>query len=485
MQNDVPLGRIEHEKYVSLLHILKGQEEFVLNKDGIIISSNLEAVNVTGYEEYEVLGKHISMFYPPDELFKSNDDLERAVNFGQIITSGLRVKKRGIAFWAKMKIQRLHSVDLNGPYFKVILQDATHRALSKERVRSIKDEYLAIFNNPFVGTFKFRIDNFRIQMCNQKTLDITGKQKSSEISIDSFFNSPQQFSLFLSILKKEKRIEGFKFLIHENGTQPDNWGVISARYLETQGFAEGVLLDISEQHSQMLELQRVNAELDNFTYHASHDLRAPLTSMMGLLNLSIKESHPETIRMYMEMIRGRVEHLDVLLKDLISISHNYRAEVNFEKFNFKEEIDSILNLLKDPTSSIQIEVEVEQDCDFTTDRVRMGTIFRNLLSNSLKYFNPDAKVPWVNLKIHVDSTHASIQLKDNGIGINWVYRDKIFEMFFRATERSTGTGLGLYIVKSLVNKLKGNISFESTLNVGTTFLLTFPNQSKVSHPMQK
>lgn len=479
--NDTPPGGIELEKYISLLHILKGQEEFVLNRDGVIIGSNLEAVNVTGYEEYEVLGKHISLFYPTEESGKAREDLEKAINFGQIFVTGLRIKKRGVAFWAKMKIEKLQSIHPDSPCFKIILQDTTHRALSKARIRTIKDEYLTIFNNPFVGTFKFRMDNYRLEMCNQKTLEIAGKQQSFDLGFDSFFNSVQQFHHFISLLKEEKKVEGFKFLIHDNGNPQDNWGVISARYFEAQGFAEGVLLDISEQHTQMLELQRVNAELDNFTYHASHDLRAPLTSMMGLVNLGMKESCPETVRTYLEMIQGRIGHMDILLKDLISVSYNYRAEVKHELFDFKAEVDSILKLLENPESPLQISVDVQQDHDFKTDSVRMRTILRNLLSNAFKYYNPDAKVAWAKLKIQVDPGHASIQLKDNGIGIDWSSKDKIYDMFFRATDRSTGTGLGLYIVKSMVDKLRGQISLESTLNVGTTFLLVIPNKREETH----
>jgi len=100
-----------------------------------------------------------------------------------------------------------------------------------------------------------------------------------------------------------------------------------------------------------------------------------------------------------------------------------------------------------------------------------------LISNAFKYYNPEVSTPFIHLTVRVAPTHCAILLKDNGIGIHQAFKNKVFNMFFRATERSAGSGLGLYIVKSMVEKLKGRISFESTLNVGTTFLLTIPNQT--------
>ncbi|HTH58073.1 MAG TPA: ATP-binding protein [Cyclobacteriaceae bacterium] len=459
------------KKYASLLHILNGEEEFLLDREGLILSSNLEAVNVTGYEEHEIIGKHISIFYPSDEKDKASADLEKACRLGSSIASGLRIKKRDVIFWARMKIK----FNADDGTFRVILQDATHRALSKERIRTLKEEYLAIFNNPFVGTFKFRMETFAIQMCNQKTLDILKADQGNDLRFDHYFSSLKQFELFISTLREEKKVEGFKFIVQTSGSSIENWAAISARYFEQQGFVEGILLDVTEQYSQMLELQRVNTELDNFIYHASHDLRSPLTTTMGLINLGLKETSLDTVRSYLQIIQERINHLDSLLKDLISISYNNGENTERSFFRFEEEVNSILKLLSTPDQRIKISMSVLQDIDFATDPVRMRTILRNLLSNSLKYYNQEVADPFVDLSIRVTSSHCVILLKDNGIGIHPQFRHKVYNMFFRATERSEGSGLGLYIVKSMVEKLRGRISLESTLGQGTTFLVTIPN----------
>jgi signal transduction histidine kinase len=120
-------------------------------------------------------------------------------------------------------------------------------------------------------------------------------------------------------------------------------------------------------------------------------------------------------------------------------------------------------------------IEVDQHIPFVSDPVRTRTILGNLLSNAFKYYNPDVARHHLVLFVSVTPAQATIVLKDNGIGIDDTHKEKIFNMFFRATTRSAGTGLGLYIVKSMVDKLGGEISFESVLNEGTTFQVSIPN----------
>jgi PAS domain S-box-containing protein len=467
-QEGNPLAR-----YNSLIHILKGHEEFTLDANGIIISSNLEAVNITGYEEFEVIGKSFNIFYSEDEKDKAIEDLNKASRFRQCVVTGMRRKKRDTAFWAKIKITALYDERNQTKNFKVVLQDATHRALSSARVQTLRDQYLAIFNNPFVGTFKFRLSDLRLQMCNQKTLEIAGRRRNSDdLYFDDFFYSRAEFDHFLSLIKNEKRVDGFKFLIKDNKSD-DNWAVISARYFDGKGFAEGVIFDISEQHSQLMELNRVNTELDNFTYHASHDLRAPLATILGLVNLARLE--PESVNTSLKMIEERVKHLDVLLKDLTSVSYNNKSEIESYEFNFKDEVDFIISENVMANRSVAVNVDIDQDHPYFTDPIRFRTILRNLISNAFTYKRPDSDIHVIDLKVRVEPTHVAVQLKDNGQGIDWSLKDRVWDMFFRATTRSTGTGLGLYIVRSMVEKLKGNISFESTANNGTTFLLAVPN----------
>jgi PAS domain S-box-containing protein len=465
------------DKYASLIHILNGQEEFLLDEQGFIVSSNLEVVNVTGYEEYEVLGKHISIFYLASESDKCALDIQRAKNLGRNIVTGMRLKKKGASFWAKMKIESIKSNTQSAPKYKVVLQDATHRALSDFRVKTIKDEYLAIFNNPFVGTFKFRCKDFKVQMCNDKALEIVElKNKDAEVLFfDSFFYSKEEFKNFIELLKRDKKTEGFKFLINDKKKTGANWAVISARYFVSKDFVEGVLIDISEQHNQSAELDRVNTELNNFVYHASHDFRAPLLTILGLANLGIKDASLENVHQYLRLIHGTAKQLDALLKDLTSISYNSNVNLAYQPFDFNNEVDQILTEMDTTSHPARFNLSIHGTSAFETDAMRMRTILRNMLLNSFKYFDPELPVLTVDLRIFISATQASIELTDNGIGIDPSLSGRIFELFFRGTVNSTGAGLGLYIVKAMIDKLKGTIELRSDTNRGSCFLLAIPN----------
>jgi hypothetical protein len=191
----------------------------------------------------------------------------------------------------------------------------------------------------------------------------------------------------------------------------------------------------------------------------------------------MSNASPHEIQKYLQLMLGRVEHMDVLLRDLLSISYNDRAVETKEEFHFEKELDEIVGMLVNPGQAVKVSMDVRQGMEFKTDAVRVRTVLRNLVSNAFKYYNPSCSNPSVHIAVRVNPSYCAIQIKDNGIGIAPEYKTKVYEMFFRATEKSIGSGLGLYIVKSMMDKLNGQISFESTLNAGTTFLLTIPNRA--------
>jgi signal transduction histidine kinase len=460
-------GDDEHQ---TLITTLKGEEEFLLDCNGIIISTNLELVNVCGYEEWEVIGQAFSIFYTSAHKSRWEDDLHRSKLNGSVTISGPFLKKKSTIFWAKIKILYLGETNRK-PRYRVTLQDTTYRKLSADRIKTVREEYLALLNNPFVGIFKFRFEDLKILMCNTKAREIADGFEE-ELKFDELFFDRNIFKSFLNILKKDRHIHGFR--IQLKSTLKSKWVLISAKVSSDNGFAEGFLLDVSDQENQMIELKRVNRELDSFTYHASHALRAPMTTMMGLINLGLAETDTLAMHSYLKMLSEQVHRMDTLLKNLILINSK-DADISYQSFFFKNEIKSILLEINLPSSPCTLDVDVDQQSDFITGVREMGTILRNLISNALSYFKLGAVNPIVRLKVKVRETHVAIKIQDNGIGIEDDYRNRIFDMFFRATDRSTGSGLGLYVVKSMVEKLNGKISFETTLSHGTTFLVTIPN----------
>jgi signal transduction histidine kinase len=120
-------------------------------------------------------------------------------------------------------------------------------------------------------------------------------------------------------------------------------------------------------------------------------------------------------------------------------------------------------------------ISIDETFPLFSDAIRLSIIFNNLISNSIKYRHPRKEKSFFSVSIKVYSEKAVITVEDNGIGIGEKYLDKIFNMFFRATEKSEGSGLGLYIVKEALDKLKGCIKVESIINNGTKFIIEIPN----------
>jgi PAS domain S-box-containing protein len=239
----------------------------------------------------------------------------------------------------------------------------------------------------------------------------------------------------------------------------------------------GVYIDITARKRIEEELKIRNAELDNFVYKVSHDLRAPLSSILGLVNLARLPGNTDNPMEYIDLIGSKVEHLDNFIGDVLSHSKNLKMEVSVALVNFGKIIDQTfqdLNYLEGAKGISRIE-RIE-GIDFYSDPWRIAEILRNLISNAIKYRKLDHTASEIGIRVNVDNMRAEINFADNGIGIDEENLTKIFEMFYRATEQSDGSGIGLYIVRNAVEKLGGQINVASRLGMGTRFTIILPNR---------
>ena len=229
---------------------------------------------------------------------------------------------------------------------------------------------------------------------------------------------------------------------------------------------------------QNAELQKVNKELDNFVYSVSHNLRAPLLSVLGLINLLNAEGQPSSVAQnFINMMERTILQLDRTLKDILQYSHNVHNELSDEAVDFDRIIENCFDhfLHLPHLSRITRQVEVSNEVKFRSDSQRIGILFRNLISNSLNYWDEKKEKPWIKVQVLVDTKQGTIVVADNGVGIDSELIPSVFNMFYRANEKSNGAGLGLYIVKEIVTKLNGKIILESKLNEGTKVSIVIPN----------
>lgn len=223
-------------------------------------------------------------------------------------------------------------------------------------------------------------------------------------------------------------------------------------------------------------LEKTNEELDRFVYSVSHDIKAPLASVKGLINL-IRLSTEDELEYNLQLMDRSINKLNGFVEDILVHSRNSRVALKQDVINFEKEIELACEDLRhmDKANDVKLITSINLKSTPVTDQYRLQSVLKNLISNSIKYHNPKVKKSWV--KISVKSTKELIHIKvsDNGIGIDEHNVTKVFDMFYRASENSFGSGLGLYIVKETVKKLGGTINVASKENVGTSFELIIPN----------
>ncbi|TAG59522.1 MAG: sensor histidine kinase [Cytophagales bacterium] len=221
----------------------------------------------------------------------------------------------------------------------------------------------------------------------------------------------------------------------------------------------------------------VNHELDSFVYKTSHDLRAPLSSILGLINLIKISNNQDDINNYLSLQEVSVTKLDNTIKDILNISKNTRSEVQVTKCDLLELIHSCFNELAFMKNADFVKLKIESDiqADFHSDTNRLKIIFSNILSNCIKYLDFNKHQNIVEIFIKVEPNKVQISIKDNGLGIEANSVSKIFNMFYRANSEIFGSGLGLYIVKETLRKIEGTIAVSTSYRHWTQFDITLKN----------
>jgi PAS domain S-box-containing protein len=245
----------------------------------------------------------------------------------------------------------------------------------------------------------------------------------------------------------------------------------------------GTLIDINERKKAEEELElkneqlaKTNEELDRFVYSASHDMRAPLSSLLGLIHLSEKTDRPEEVGLFLQMMKDRIKTMEGFIKEVTDYSRNTRldllpAPVKLETLA-REVVQNLAYSVVN--KKVRIEVQIDPTLEISTDPNRLKVIISNLVSNAYKYHRFDQPDPFIIIDALKKGDHVLMSVKDNGQGIAAEHHARIFDMFYRAAESSEGSGLGLYIVKETLDKLEGSISVQSAEGKGSEFTVTLP-----------
>ena len=225
---------------------------------------------------------------------------------------------------------------------------------------------------------------------------------------------------------------------------------------------------------KITELEKTNDELNRFIYSISHELRAPLVSVIGIINLVKMENLYNSSGEYWGLIETCSNKLDYYIQKTLQYYKNTKDVPDHSEIDFNQLVGELIELHTYSDKDTTFNVKIDQATKFVGDAFRIEVIFSNLISNAIKYQKSNELNKTVNITIDVNDFEANVSINDNGLGILKEHLEKIFTQFFKS-KMHHGSGLGLFIVKEALNKINGTISVSSNVEVGTTFKITIPN----------
>lgn len=452
-----------------------------IHVNGKLIMANEYAHKIMHVNQGELVGRNVMDFVHPDSKPFVIERMKRVLA-GEIVSADEEkfIREDGSVIFVETSAMPFNYK--GQPAVQIIVRDITDQKRVAEEIRKNETLFTQLFNNVPIAVVMLD-ENGRVEMVNPGFSSIFGYElpevKGKNLNDFIVPSELQIEGIDLNNLIAAKRvIQVETFRKRKDGQRVDVLLYGMPIMIDDKAIGiYGVYVDITSHKQMEEELKTRNTELDNFVYKVSHDLRAPLSSILGLVNLSKLPGNTDDLHEYIRIIGEKVADLDHFISDVLSHSKNLKLDVKIDKIDFKSILSRTITDLNylDGAADVQFDISIEQD-EFYSDPWRIGEIFRNLVSNAIKYRKADAGHPQVQVQISSADGGVKIVFADNGIGISEDNLSRIFEMFYRATEQSDGSGIGLYIVKNAVEKLNGLIEVQSKPGAGTTFTILLPDQ---------
>jgi PAS domain S-box-containing protein len=338
---------------------------FMLDTRGRIVTWNIGAERIKGYRAEEIIGRHFSIFYPPEVVAANftEYELKKAREDGRFEDEGWRVRKDGSTFWANVVITPVYNA-----------------------------------TNTQIGYSKI-------------TRDLTERVRNEEL------------------MKKNK------------------------------------------------ELHKINTDLDNFIYTASHDLKSPVVNLEGLLSIlskKLNQTENSSEKEILEMMKVSISNLNKTITNLTEITKVQKdVEESLEVVSFQEVLTEvkadIAQLILDSKAIVE---EVLDMKEILFNRAYLRSIIYNLLTNAIKYRSPVRPLE-IKISTYREFTYSVLSVKDNGLGLTKDQQSKLFSLFRRFHSHVEGSGTGLYLIKRIIENRNGRVEVESELEAGSEFKVFF------------
>lgn len=476
--------REREELFHLLLAGIKDYAIFMLDPQGTVMTWNEGAERINGYSAQEIIGKNFSCFFCPEdrEKGKPQRELEMAMENGRYEEEGLRVRKDGSQFWANIIITALYDESRQLTGFAKVTRDVTER---KQAMRNLQEQadLLDLANDAIVVR---NLDSAIVywNLGAKKMYGYTKEQAEGIISHDLFKTEfPKPCSEIIQDILTKGRWDGE--LIHY--TQAGQRIIVESRQtlkIGSEGQPIGILeinTDITkrkeaeQKQSALAEMERVNAELEQFASVASHDLQEPLRAVAGCLQILEKTYKGRLDDNADELIHHAIEgakRMRTLINDLLALSRVDREEFAISTTELPKVLDQVKTDLSAAIKESKATITYSNLPALPANQTLLALLFQNLIGNAIKFRG--SSPPQILINAHRNNGQWLFSITDNGIGFEQMYAERIFQPFKRlhTKDEYPGSGIGLPICKRIIERHGGKIWAESQPGKGTTFHFT-------------
>lgn len=472
---------------------------FMLDPTGVVTTWNPGAQRFNGYEAREIIGKHFSVFYPETDVRggKCEHELAVAVEAGRFEEEGWRVRKDGSQFWASVVISAVHDAAGRLVGFAKVTRDLTERKRAEEQRRN-DEERMRLLVDSVKDYAIFILDpNGNVATWNAGAERIKG-YRAEEI-IGSHFSKfyPEEevragkCKLELEVAERDGRFEDEGWRVRKDGSRFWANVVVSAirnRAGKLVGFSK-VTRDLSDRkraeddRAARLAAEEANRTKDEFLAMLGHELRNPLAPIVSALQLLKLRGDTRSVREH-QIIERQVKQMVRLVDDLLDVSRVARGKIELKTKSMDlrdalaKAVEIAIPLFERKAQSFEVDVP-QRPLIVEGDETRLVQVFANVLNNASKY-TPDGG--WIKLRVVQSDDSLSVEVHDNGIGIESPLLPRLFDLFvqgYQDVDRAGGgLGIGLTLVRALVKLHRGTVTATSAGNgKGSTFVVRLPASS--------
>ncbi len=492
MPPPIVLEQAATDRFRLLVDAVQDYGIFMLDPQGLVVSWNSGAQRIKQYRPEEVIGRHFSLFYPPEAIASDwpAEELRRAARDGRFEEEGWRIRKDGTRFWANVVITALKDESGLLTGFGKVTRDLTERRIHEEAVRESEQRFRLLVESVRDYAIFMLSPEGIIESWNSGAQLIKGYSAQEVIGRHfSMFYRAEDLAAGLPAAELETalavgRAEEEGWRIRRDGSVFWANVVISPVYdaaRQLRGFAK-VTRDMTERR-RLQELENSSKRMSEFLAMLAHELRNPLAPIRNAVTiLQLEPSPSPMVRSSRDMIDRQLSHMTRLVDDLLDVGRLTTGKIRFkaEQVAYSQvvarSVEAVRPLMDARRHLLTVNMP-DNGLWVQGDATRLAQVLQNLLTNAAKY-TPEGGL--IGLEVWQEGTQLHTSVRDNGVGLSAQATHQIFELFSQGDDqtaaRESGLGIGLTLARSLVEMHGGVLSAASAgAGQGSTFTFFLPN----------